>query len=316
MAKRWLAGLILLIAMVSCKEAPPVALGLLASDRIELIADVSEPIKEILVAEGQGVVAGQLMIVMDSQRIDAQLLMLQATESRLISRLEELENGPREEEIAVLRSQIQAATLERNYREIEWQRQVRISERGVGVKEDLDLARVQFDLALSQLDTVNAQLEELLAGSRPEHIEQARYELQQAQAQSAALRIDKERLSLKAPAAGFVDSLPFETGEQPRKGDVLAVLLAGDQPHARVYVPESLRVGVKHGDTVQVRIDGLAGELVGEVRHIASEASFTPYYSLSAGDRGRLSYLAEITLPATADRLPDGVPLEVLIGAE
>lgn len=316
MADRWLAGLILLTALASCKEAPPVALGLLASDRIELVADVSEPIKEILVAEGQGVSAGQLMVVMDSQRIDAQLLMLQATELRLQSRLEELENGPREEQIAVLRSQIQAATLERDYREVEWQRQVQISERGLGVTEDLDLSRVQLDLALSQLNTLNAQLKELLAGSRPEQIEQARYELQQALAQSAALRIDKERLNLKAPTAGFVDSLPYEIGEQPRKGDILAVLLAGDQPHARVYVPESLRMGVKHGDSVHVRIDGLDEELVGEIRHIASEASFTPYYSLSAGDRGRLSYLAEITLPSTPDRLPDGVPLEVRIGAE
>ena len=316
MPGRWLAGLILLTVFTSCKEAPPVALGLLASDRIELIADISEPIKEILVAEGQRVAAGQLIVIMDSQRIDAQLLMVQATQSRLTARLEELENGPRGEEVAVLRSQIHAAVLEKDYREVEWQRQVRIGERGLGVPEDLALAKIQFDLAVSRLDTTNAQLEELLAGSRPEHIQQAKYELQQAQAQSALLLIDKERLSLKAPASGFVDSLPFETGEQPRKGDVLAVLLAGDQPHARVYVPASLRVGVNHGDTVHVRIDGLESEVVGKIKHIASEASFTPYYSLSAGDRGRLSYLAEITLPATSERLPDGVPLEVRIGAE
>lgn len=316
MPGRWLAGLILFTALASCQEGPPVALGLLASDRIELVADVSEPINEILVVEGQRVEAGQLIVVMDSQRIDAQLAMLQAMESRLKARLDELQNGPRAEEVAVLRSQIQAAVLEKDYRDVEWQRQVRVNERGLGVQEELDLAKMQFDLALARLDTVNAQLDELLAGSRPEHIEQARYEIQQVQAQSTALQIDKERLRVKAPTSGFVDSLPFEIGEQPRKGDVIGVLLVGDQPHARVYVPESLRVGVQHGDKVQVRIDGLDGEVTGEVRHISSEASFTPYYSLSAADRGRLSYLAEISLPTTPERLPDGVPLEVRIGAE
>lgn len=316
MPGRWLAGLILLTTITSCREAPPVALGLLASDRIELIADNSEPIREILVAEGQRVEPGQLIIRMDAERIEAQIRMLQATESRLKARLGELENGPRAEEIAVQRSQIQAAVLEKDYREVEWQRQVRVSDRGLGVPEDLDLAKVQFDLALSRLETANAQLEELLAGSRPEHIEQARHELHQAEAQSAALQIDKERLSVRAPTAGYIDSLPYDIGEQPRKGDVLAVLLAGDQPHARVYVPEALRIGLQAGDRVQVRIDGLDGEIVGEIRYIASEASFTPYYSLSAGDRGRLSYLAEITLPATPERLPDGVPLEVQTGAE
>ncbi|MDP1929861.1 MAG: HlyD family efflux transporter periplasmic adaptor subunit [Gammaproteobacteria bacterium] len=316
MPGRWFAGLILLVAIASCQEAPPVALGLLASDRIEIVADASEPIIEMLVAEGDRVDSGQLLIVMDARRVDAQLMMVQATESRLKARLAELENGPRAEEIAVLKSQIQAAVLDKDYREVEWLRQARLSERGLGVAENLDLAKVQFDIARSRLDTANAQLQLLMAGTRFEHIEQARYELQQTQAHIAALHIDRERLYLRAPVPGYIDSLPFEAGEQPRQGDVLAVLLAGEQPHARVYVPETLRVGVKHGDRVHVYIDGIEGEVIGEVRRIVSEASFTPYYSLSAGDRGRLSYLAEIALPSTPERLPDGVPLEVRFGAE
>ncbi|MDH3757908.1 MAG: hypothetical protein OES93_08645, partial [Gammaproteobacteria bacterium] len=39
-----------------------VVVGELASDRIELIAEVNEPILEILVAEGEPVTAGQLIL--------------------------------------------------------------------------------------------------------------------------------------------------------------------------------------------------------------------------------------------------------------
>jgi len=108
-----------------------------------------------------------------------------------------------------------------------------------------------------------------------------------------------------------VDSLPFEAGERPLAGDVVAVLLAGQQPHARVYVPETYRINVRAGDRARIRIDGLDRLLEGTVRWIASEASFTPYFALTEDDRSRLSYVAEIDLPELPERLPDGVPLEV-----
>jgi HlyD family secretion protein len=108
----------------------------------------------------------------------------------------------------------------------------------------------------------------------------------------------------------FVDALPFEVGERPPAGAVIAVLLSGDQPHARVYVPETYRVAVAPGDPVKVRVDGLSDVLNGTVRRIANEASFTPYFALTEKDRSRLTYVAEISLPELAERLPDGVPLE------
>ena len=49
------------------------------------------------------------------------------------------------------------------------------------------------------------------------------------------------------------------------------------------------------------------------MRYVSSEAAFTPYYALTQEDRGRLSYLAEVTLTdeLAAARLPSGVPVEV-----
>ena len=93
---------------------------------------------------------------------------------------------------------------------------------------------------------------------------------------------------------------------------MLAVLLSGEQPYARVYVPENLRVNIRPGDSASVYVDGIETPFQGRVRRIASEATFTPYFSLTERDRGRLSYLAEITLQTDADRLPDGVPVEVV----
>jgi len=53
------------------------------------------------------------------------------------------------------------------------------------------------------------------------------------------------------------------------------------------------------------------------VRFIASDAEFTPYYSLTAADRSRLSFLAEVVFDdAEARDLPSGVPVDVTLELE
>ena len=102
----------------------------------------------------------------------------------------------------------------------------------------------------------------------------------------------------------------FELGERPTPGQPVMIVLGGMQPYARVYVPESLRVHVQAGAAARVFVDGLEEPLDGQVRWIASEAAFTPYFALTERDRGRLTYVAKIDLATDGDRLPDGVPVE------
>jgi HlyD family secretion protein len=89
----------------------------------------------------------------------------------------------------------------------------------------------------------------------------------------------------------------------------LVVMLAGDAPYARVYVPETMRAGVKVGSRAQVHVEGSSHVWPGTVRMIRSDPTFTPYYALTGQDASRLSYLAEVQLPAEARELPAGLPL-------
>jgi HlyD family secretion protein len=143
----------------------------------------------------------------------------------------------------------------------------------------------------------------------PELVDKANSAWVQAKAEEQKARLVIDRLSIRASHAGRVDSLPFEVGELPPVGSVLAVLLVGDAPYARLYVPESLRSHVAVGDGVQVEVDGRDSDYQGKVRRIASDASFTPFYALSQHDRSKLVYVAEVTLSNAAD-LPSGLPVE------
>ncbi len=298
------------ILLLACEEPQPIAVGLLESDRIELVAEVSEPINSIQVIEGQSVKQGDLLLSQDRSRVEARIADATAFIARLDAQLAEQIAGPRQETIEAAEAAVEAARVEVAINEIELDRLQRLGA-AVATQERIDLASSQLDASRANLNQASARLRELQAGTRQEAIEQTRQQLVSANAQLELIRIDEKRLNTYAPVGGIVDSLPFENGERPAMGAVVAVLLAGEQPHARVYVPESLRVNVRPGSMVTVYVDGIETPIQGTVRRIASEATFTPYFSLTEFDRGRLSYLAEITLETVIARLPDGVPVEV-----
>jgi HlyD family secretion protein len=154
-------------------------------------------------------------------------------------------------------------------------------------------------------------LQELLSGTTVEELAQAENAVKQAAARRDLLTVDLERHDIRAPVDGIVDSRLLEIGERPLPGQPVTVMLGGEQPYARVYVPERLRVHVKTGMATKIYVDGLDEAIDGQVRWVASEAAFTPYFALTEKDRGHLTYLAKVDLAGKRERLPDGVPVEV-----
>ncbi len=285
--------------------------GELASDRIELTAEAAEPITEILVAEGEQVTQGQILMRQDSQRANARFAEADAFVRQTQARLDELVRGPRSEQIAAARANVDGAVKELEYRQSEYKRIQEIHARQLASPDLLDRAKAALDAVLANDDVRRAQLQEMLSGTTLEELAQAEQALQQAAARRELLAVDVVRHETRAPTDGIVDSRLFELGERPSPGQAMLILLPGEQPHARVYVPEELRVKLRAGSTVKVFVDGLDEPMDGRVRWIASEAMFTPYFALTERDRGHLTYQAKIDIDIDGDRLPDGVPVEV-----
>jgi HlyD family secretion protein len=157
-----------------------------------------------------------------------------------------------------------------------------------------------------------AALSELEHGTREERVAQGEAAVRNAEAQAAVQQVTLDKLRVVAPRAGIVDSLPFKLGDQAPVGVPLAILLVGDAPYARVYVPEPIRIDVKVGDAARVFVAGRGQAIAGKVRMIRSEPGFTPYFALVGKDAARLSYLAEIELTGNDARsLPAGLPVRV-----
>ena len=313
MKRLFLAPTIACLVLAGCGDNDDgrFVVGEFASDRLELTAEVSEPIVAIEVEEGQAVTAGQVLLRQDTARAEARLAEAEAALAGQRARLDELVRGPRREQIDAARASLEGATRELEFRKSEFARITEVHERGLAAPDLLDRARAALDTAAANHKLRVAQLEERLAGTTIEELAQAEQAVSQLAAPRDSAAIDLERHTTRSPVDGIVDSRLFELGERPGAGQPLMIVLAGAQPYARVYIPEELRAQVVPGSNVRIHVDGLGKAIDGSVRWVSSEAAFTPYYALTERDRKRLSFLAKIDIGEQRERLPDGVPVEV-----
>jgi HlyD family secretion protein len=292
------------------------ALGTLERDRIELAAEASEPIVSIDVREGHRVIAGQVLLQLDSATFDARLDSARAQVSSARHRLAELTQGPRAEEILQARARLEGAESRAQNAAREYERLTGLVAQKLVSQSALDQQRTAREAAEASQKEARAQVALLLKGTRIEELDRARDDLKRTEAELLQLEISAARLTVKAPVAGVVESLPFELGERPPAGAAVALMLADGETYARVYVPETLRVDVKAGTAAQVHVDGRPNPYSGTVRFISSEAAFTPYFALTQKDRGRLSYLAEVVVTGDGtNELPAGMPVEVFFNS-
>jgi HlyD family secretion protein len=311
------AAVLALLALLAagCAKDAPEALGTLEYDRIVVPAPVAERIVALEVHEGQRVEAGQALMQLERTRVAAGTEAARADVQRQRAALSELQAGPRSEQVAQARSQVAAARARASEAQRRYDRLRPLGARQLVAAADVDQARAAALEAAAQTRTAEAALAELEHGTRAERIAQGESALRASQAQAEVQEATLDKLAVQAPRAGLVDSLPYKLGDQAPVGAPLAILLVGDAPHARVYIPEPIRAGVAVGTAARVYVDGREQPLAGTVRMIRSEPGFTPYYALAGEDAARLSYLAEISLtPGEAAELPAGLPVRVEFG--
>ncbi len=305
-----LAAAILMLA--GCAADAPEALGTLEWDRVTLPSPVAEKIVRVDVREGQQVAAGAPLLQLELTRTQSQLAVAQAQAVQSREALAELRAGPRREAISQARASLAAAQAQARDADAYYARLQPLGRQRLVAASEVDRARAASQSAQAQVRQAQAALLELEHGTRVEQVAQGEAAVASADAQARVQAVTLEKLNITAPRAGRIDSLPYKLGDQAPVGAPLAVMLVGEAPYARVYLPQAMRNRLKVGDTARVRLDGEDTTYEGRVRMIRSEPSFTPYFALTGQDAERLSYLAEISLGTDAAGLPVGAPLHVV----
>src|SRR5689334_9187883 len=263
------AGVLLVCG--GCAREAPRALGTLEWDRISLPAPAAERIVSIDVREGQPVKAGDALLRLEPTRTQSQLAAAQAQTRQGSAALAELRAGPRREEIAQARANLAAVQAQAVDARAYYTRVRTLAAQKLVAASEEDRARAAADSADAQVRAAQQVLLAQERGTRTEQIAQSQASLQSAVAQAQFEQATLDKLTLVAPRDAQVDSIPYKLGDQAPVGAPLVVLLAGDAPYARIYVPEPQRAGVKVGDAASVHVEGNDKVWKGTVRMIRND---------------------------------------------
>ncbi|MDB5658917.1 MAG: efflux transporter periplasmic adaptor subunit [Cypionkella sp.] len=187
----------------------------------------------------------------------------------------------------------------------------------LGVKQGGEIAadalvvRLEGSEVLAGVETAQAALEQATEelrigqtlydrGSLPElELISRRARKAAAEAALSEARAAEDRLLLKAPFAGTVDTVDVEVGEWVQAGAAIATILALDPIVVKAEVSERDVAFVSIGSKAKVRlVDG--AELEGAVRHVSAQAS--------AATR---TFEVEVALPNADHAIPAGMTAEV-----
>jgi HlyD family secretion protein len=171
-----------------------------------------------------------------------------------------------------------------------------------------------YQTALTQIEVAQAQLERLKAGARPEQIALAQAQVEQAEANLAALRVQRDKYMLVAPRAGWVVERVAHEGEMASPGASLLTLADLNDVTLTVYVAVPNIDAIAVGQKVEVLVDAFPNEsFTGRLNFISSEAEFTPKNIQTKEERINTVYGVKIKLENEQQRLKPGMPADAVL---
>ncbi len=147
------------------------------------------------------------------------------------------------------------------------------------------------------------------AAARLQAVRAAPAESLAADAAVAAAEAIGTELVVRAPADGVILTRVAEPGEAVAAGAPVATLGLVREPWIRAYVGERLIARVALGQTVEVRVDGLAQPVPGTISEIAPRAEFTPRAALTERERADLVFAIKVQVGDAGGRLKAGMPV-------
>ena len=217
--------------------------GLVEARRETIPIGVNVPgvVTEVFVRKGEKVRAGAPLFRTDDRDFKAQLEVRLAELTAARARLHKLESAPRPEDIPPARATVEEAEARMNDAEAAMARTQRLFARNAIPASDFDKDRFAFLAAKATHARARADLERIQAGTWKEDLEVARAELQLAMSQVDSIRTSLERLIVRAPMDGEVLQLNVRLGQYAAFAWKEPMVVLGDihRLHVRVDIDEN-----------------------------------------------------------------------------
>ncbi len=234
---------------------------------------------ELLVDQGDEVVAGQVLARMDYGDLASGIRQAQARIQELQARLAELQAGERPQVIAAAQARVDAARSQVRLAQRELERIQTLVQQGVVARSELDQRLARLEQAQADWQAAQQELERLRSGSRPETLQQIQAQIAQAEAELAQRQSRLAEAEIRAPFSGVVVQRFAEVGSfvtpTTAASDATAassssILALAQGIEVRAEVPEAQIAQVRVGQPVEIRALAYPDRVVqGRVKRIA-----------------------------------------------
>jgi HlyD family secretion protein len=261
------------------------------------------------------------------------------------SKLLEMKNGSRPEEVRESAASVESAQAEYDSAKKDWDRAQPLYKSDDISTAQYDQYRRVFDSASANLKQAKEHFDLVKAGNRSEEVEsaaaqeaKARASLKVGEANAIELRrreqdiiarqgdIDRAKAQIVlidsqlsdtiaiAPVSGVVLVKAADVGEVLAPGTSVLTIGDIDHPWLRAYIAETDLGRVKLGSNVKVTTDSYPGKVYnGKISFISSEAEFTPKQIQSAEERVKLVYRVKIDIDNPNHELKSNMPADAEI---
>jgi len=246
-------------------------------------------VKEIRVDEGNLVRPGEVLVLMDTATLQAQL-----AEAKL-------NVAATEEKVAISKATIARRRAEIELAKVEVKRSSNLVRERAGSQRELDVRR-------TALQTTTAALAEEVAKLRT-----TEEEVKVAQANVATIQTRIDDATLKSPVTGRVLYRLAEVGEVLGAGGKALTLINLNDVYMEIFLPSEQAALLKVGAEARLTIDAIPDRAVaGFVSFVSPEAQFTPKQVETKSEREKLMFRVKIRVPEKTvetyiDRIKTGI---------
>jgi len=282
--------------------------------QVELAFNANGRIDQVLVAEGARVSKGQLLAVLDTERLRRQLSEVEAQVATQRQVLARLEAGSRPEEIRKAQAEVQAARVDAANAEVVYRRQQDLVAQHFVAQQQLDNAKFALEATRARLRAAEEALRLVELGPRQEDIAAARATLAATEAARAVAQRDLQEGSLVAPSDGVIENRILEPGDMASPQKPVFTLALTAPVWVRAYVAEPDLGKIRVGARAEVSTDSYPAQRErGWVGFISPTAQFTPKSVETQEVRTSLVYQVRVFVCDPLQQLRLGMPATVVI---
>lgn len=282
------------------------ALGSLAPiNSVDVKINEGGLVKEVLVAAGQTVQAGQIIARLDADDLAAREKQARADLLSAQASLQKLLAGASQADIAAARSNLAQQQLSLTNAEATYAQNKNLFESGAISKQQFDESRDKVELARLAVEAARQKLADLTAPPREADVAAARAQVARAEANLAEVQQDLQAVTIRSPIAGTVVDLPVVAGQTLGNNGLVATVADLRRMQATVYVNEIDIPQVRTGQETEIRVDALQGRMFrGEVTQVGQ---------MPGDDNNVVTYPVVSVLPNPQGLLRPGMTVDVNI---